>query len=570
MEMSDEFDAEQSASPAIMSLIRERIGHEDERSEIMLAELWSSNSRTGRAIHPQAMPMQEVLSSDSASGLYIPPQEMSAEEVPSSGFSVRESRPENGSVSNRPRLRTGYGVTVGTGDFSGQGNVVDAMELLSMFCEQGIPAKDVVAHIPFMAGRTVTNPSPYVGLERLGIPAKYSDRVNRNPIMCRGLIVNDLLALAKRAEIEAVVWFLLDHEHRDSIVLGEPGAVIEAGCLASIYDDWPAGKPLFIVADSSCSSEYAKSVLEELAESGRPWPTAWLTSGSGRPATSAIVVSDDEDDNLVNHDEQTDLRYSIYGGLLPQSLMRIIVYTNLNFRVEQLGRVLREGCGNSIGIEADMCESAEWMRDISLRDLFGGPIDPDRVVSVDSGSRLFREIIPPGPRLDDVGRFTARISGMIRFVRVRRNEVGAIEETERGYLLPGHPILESLLSRDPPPPPKPSYVPVNRIVDATLERIHRRYPRMESLPPGRKFNELSSQIFDFVNDLNQVDPRQTKALMWLSVWGNGVAPTAMFEMIREARAEVAAELGIDLNGHDTSRAWWMTPGRNRSVDARST
>jgi hypothetical protein len=206
------------------------------------------------------------------------------------------------------------------------------------------------------------------------------------------------------------------------------------------------------------------------------------------------------------------------------------------------------------------------MRSVSLRDLFGGPIDPDLVLAAGNGNRRLKNIIPLGRRLDDVGNFRRCVSGMTGFVRVRRNDRGVIEETERGYLLPGHPILEYLLSRDPPPPPPPSYVPVTRIVEAALKRIHRRWPRMQPLSPGRQFDALSCENFRFLDDLNRVHPTETKGLAWLALWGNGVSPEIMREIIREAREEVAAELGIDLNAHDTSLAWWMNRRRTGIVD----
>jgi hypothetical protein len=144
--------------------------------------------------------------------------------------------------------------------------------LLWVFWGQGILAEDVTAHIPFIVGRTVVHPSPYVGLEGLDVPSQYRGRVHRDPGFCRGLILTDLLKLANRAEIEAVVWFLLDHEHWDSFGLAFGEAPIDV--LMSIYRDWPANKPLFIVADSSCSTQFAKSVMEGLVRYRHCRPTA--------------------------------------------------------------------------------------------------------------------------------------------------------------------------------------------------------------------------------------------------------------------------------------------------------
>jgi hypothetical protein len=112
-------------------------------------------------------------------------------------------------------------------------------------------------------------------------------------------------------------------------------------------------------------------------------------------------------------------------------------------------------------------------------------------VGIEGGERRFREVIPPGPRLDDVGKFLAGASGfgegMPGFFRVQRNEFGVIDETERGYLFPGDPILESLLSRDPPPLRPPSYVPVNLIVPAELARLLQCHGKYQPVPVAWKF-----------------------------------------------------------------------------------
>jgi hypothetical protein len=338
-----------------------------------------------------------------------------------------------------------------------------------------------------------------------------------------------------------------------------------------MYDEWPRNKPLLIVADSSCSTQFANTVIEDLVRYRHGRRTAWLTAGSGSPATSAIVVSDD--DKLVNHDERTNLGYSIFGGLLPQSLMRMIVYTDLDCPLDEVGRVLREGWSDRTGIEADTCESVEWSRDLSLRDLFGGRIDPDWLVGIEGRSRRFREIIPPGPRLDDVGRFLGRSSGsgegIAGFVRVRRNELGVIEEVERGYLLPGHPILAYLLNRDPPPPPNPSYVPVDLIVPVVLKELHRRGGKFQPVPVGCEFDDRSGDLMDYIDELNQINPRHSNLFSEIALWSYGISVEEVCEIIREAREAVAGRLGIDLNGHDISRASWIKQRRPPRADAHS-
>jgi hypothetical protein len=462
----------------------------------------------------------------------------------------------------RPKLRTGYVVTVGSVDFSAQGNFADAAELLWLFCEQDIPAEDVIAHIPIVPGRTVVNPSPYVGFERLELPAKYAKRVVRDPGISATFVLIDIRQLAEREDIEAVVWFFLDHEHRDSFMLPSSGAHIALGDIMWLYRDWPREKPLLIVCDSSYSTPFAERVMEELVKCKWSRPTAWLTSGRGKCVTSAIVVSDD--DSLVNHDAQTNLRYSISGGLLPRSLIHIIAYTDLNDGLEGLAGRIREAEGAYKDIDASLCKMSGQMGDQQLRDFFGGPIDPNRTVEIGRVRRRFKEIIAEEHGLDDINRFECEGSqcrtAMTAFVRVRRNESGAIEETERGHFVPGDPTLEYLSSRDPPqppPPPPPSYVPLYEIVTVVLKRLHQRYPRMKPRPWSRESDQYESQLYDFIKDINNIYPSEAIDLGYLTMWSNGVTLEELQAMILEAREDVADVLGIDLNSHDPRRTWWL-------------
>jgi hypothetical protein len=343
--------------------------------------------------------------------------------------------------------RVAWVITVGSTNYTGQSDRVNAIQFLWVLSLRGVQPDDVYAWLPEDTD-TVKRPRPYFGLPPLNVPPEYEGRVIKKWSGMTRDIIAELSNIRKRTDIAFVTWIFMNHGTDETLEF--PGDQrIRVREIREVCSDVTISMPLIVILDACCSTNLARKVLfgpKKKGSRGKKKKTilqgrdvAFLTSAMNLAYTSCIVLC--EDPSFADATEDG-IQYAIYGSMFVRKFLHMICYGN---SLKEANPCLKDlpGLLNVVdpaisnGFCAELITSCENMKNLPIRVLFGGRIDGASEIP-SNANHPFDEIVPFGPFLDDIPPSTRPTDDKINFdfyyVKLQRTASLEVVIDEEGEL----------------------------------------------------------------------------------------------------------------------------------------
>jgi hypothetical protein len=267
---------------------------------------------------------------------------------------------------------------------------------------------------------TVQNPRAYPNGSILVPPTLPESRIDT-----RRLGVSDISVAMRifldRPDLDSVVFLLLSHDDKDSLVVDRQVLHVEE--FKRMFEplgndpDVPT-KSVLVVLDSNFSTEFAEQVM-----TGDSIPeNMWIISTSRGVSMRTLVVIGNEASLVNKAPDGTGIDYGIYGSMPTRGLMDIVAYSTKDPTLQDLPGELhaRFRNGPSPGFEASCVTGAHQTFYPHLRYFFAGEVTGARAIAL----QLYLRKIPDGGFFDDYDKAAAAPGEVFpgrryyRFVRI--------------------------------------------------------------------------------------------------------------------------------------------------------